>query len=78
MQPPLPLTLAAAGQTANLTGWRITNSDTRTEEAAMNLVFGLSPCESAGNSTIEPSRSLTLYPRSDTAPCGYPFALSFR
>lgn len=66
------------GQLANLSGWRLTDGDTRTVEAAMNLVFGQAPCDNAGNVTIEPSRSLTLKPKSDAAPCGFPFGINYR
>lgn len=75
---PLVVLRNTGGQTANLTGWRLTDSDTRTVEAAMNYVFGAPPCTDPSNYTIDPSRTLTLYPKSDANPCGFAFGISFR
>lgn len=45
---------------------------------AMNFVFGAPGCDSAGNSTLPPSRTLLLTPKSDASPCGYAFRINFR
>ncbi|GFH16771.1 LTD domain-containing protein [Haematococcus lacustris] len=66
------------GQTANITGFRLTDSDTRNVEAAQNLVFGRDVCNTYGNTTIEPGRAMELVPRTNSTPCGFPFGISFR
>ncbi|PNH00368.1 hypothetical protein TSOC_013811, partial [Tetrabaena socialis] len=75
---PLIVLRNVGGQTANLTGWRLTDSDTRTVGAAMNLIFGAPSCTGPSNVAIDPSRTLTLQPKNESNPCGFPFGISFR
>lgn len=66
------------GQTANLTGYRLTDSDTRPVAAANNFVFGADTDCTGGNITIVPTGSLTLRPKNDSNPCGFSFGVAFR
>eukprot|EP00798_Chlamydomonas_sp_ICE-L_P030315 gene30316-35308_t len=71
-------TVIMTGQAVNLSGWRLTNSDTSVEPDAKNLWFGWPPCDTEGNVTVKPAHSMTIYPKSQEAPCGYTFELAFR
>ena len=67
-------------QTANLTDWRLTDSETQNSSDAKSLDFDsdIPGCEGLGNFTIEPSRTLSLTPKSASNPCGFPFTINFR
>lgn len=66
------------GQTANLTGYRLTDSDTRPVAAANDFIFGSDPSCIGGNVTILPTGSLVLRPKNDTNLCGFTFGIAFR
>ncbi|KAG1674606.1 hypothetical protein FOA52_001855 [Chlamydomonas sp. UWO 241] len=71
------------GQTADLSGWRLTDSNL---SAGSGLKFvavpqsfkNQGPCDGPGNWTIAPSRTLMIMPKTDGNKCGFPFELNFK
>lgn len=65
------------GQTCNITGWRVTDSDTAEGPSSQGLIFGEAPC--AGNTTLIPTECIRLLPlETPNVTCGFEFAVSFR
>lgn len=67
------------GQTLDLTGWTVTDSDASTDSSGESTVYEFGEGEGCEDyASIAPSQKITLTPKTEENPCGFEFTVGIR